>query len=66
MLANGRLDELLYEQNICQTNGLSFTKMKKRLLKNDIIQSAHEDPAFSKRIREGRPGFSPIPQKVLE
>lgn len=66
MLANGRLDELLYEQNICQTNGLSFTKMKKRLLKNDIIQSAHEDPAFSKRIGEGRPGFSPIPQKVLE
>lgn len=57
MLANGRFDELIYERGGFHSNGLTFAEMRERAFINPAAQAAHDDPDFSKRIREGRPGF---------
>ena len=59
MLANGMLDELIYEKKGFVTDGLSFEELRKRSLINEVARDAHDDPAFSTRIRENRPGFGP-------
>lgn len=57
MLANGKVDELIYERQGFVNGGLAFPEFRKRSLINDIAQAAHDDPEFSTRIREGLPGF---------
>jgi hypothetical protein len=58
MLANGRLDELIYEQgNLNLPAGLSFEAQRAGAAIHDAASAAHDDPDFSARIRAGRPGF---------
>ena len=57
MLANGKFDELIYERGGFRGNGLPFAEMRERAFINPVAQAAHDDPDFSTRIREGRPGF---------
>jgi hypothetical protein len=57
ILANGKGDELLYERQIIATDGLPFTELKQRSQINQRAQAVDQDPDFSRRIREGIPGF---------
>lgn len=57
LLLNGKGDEMLYERGMIETGGLSFTDLKKRAHINPAAKAANDDPEFSKRIREGRPGM---------
>jgi hypothetical protein len=57
MLANGKLDELIYEKGGFRGDGLPFAEMRDRAFINPAAQAAHEDADFSFRIRVGRPGF---------
>jgi hypothetical protein len=57
MLANGRLDELIYEMGGFRGDELPFDEMRKRAFINRQADAAHDDPAFPERIRDGRPGF---------
>jgi hypothetical protein len=57
MLANGRLDELIYEQGGFRGDGSPFAEMRRRALVNPAARAAHEDPEYSARIRADRPGF---------
>lgn len=57
MLANGRLDELLWEKGAIHDDGLPFGELRKRALINEVAEEAHDDPAFPETIRQGRPGF---------
>ena len=57
MLANGRLDELIYERGVIVSAGLSFAELRNRALINPLARSVHDEAAFSALIREGRPGF---------
>jgi hypothetical protein len=59
MLVNGKGDEMLYERRSIVTGGLPFAELKKRSLINSAASAANESPDFSKRIRDGRPGFAP-------
>lgn len=56
MLANGYLDELLYEHRKIDTS-LPFAELRKRSLVNAKARQADADPGFSERTREGLPGF---------
>jgi hypothetical protein len=58
MLANGHGDELLYERGVIATN-LPLAELKGRVHVNVRARVADLDTAFSKRIREGLPGFTP-------
>jgi hypothetical protein len=57
ILANGKGDELLYERRLIATGGLPFSDLKARSHINERARSADQDPEFSRRIREGLPGF---------
>jgi hypothetical protein len=57
LLVNGKGDELLYERKAVVTDGLNFPELKKRALINRQARAANDAVDFSKRIREGRPGF---------
>lgn len=61
MLVNGFMDELMHETGLFASDGLPFSELKQRALINPAAQAADQDPDFSKRIRAGRPGFSPAP-----
>lgn len=63
MLVNGKLDELLVEKGLIASDGLAFAELKKRALINPAAQAADKAPDFSKRIREGRPGFGVPPAR---
>jgi hypothetical protein len=56
MLANGHGDKLLYERGVIPTN-LPLAELKSRVHVNARAKMADQDPQFSKRIREGLPGF---------
>ncbi len=58
ILANGRLDELLYERGTIDTS-LPFAELRARSDISEKAKAAGTDPAFSHRIREGLPGFAP-------
>ncbi len=58
ILVNGKGDELLYERHLIATGGLSFAELKQRSEINERARAASQDPDFSRRIREGLPGFS--------
>ena len=57
ILANGRLDELLYERGTIDTS-LPFADLRERSDITEKAKAAGTDPAFSRDIREGLPGFS--------
>jgi hypothetical protein len=58
ILVNGKGDELLYERHLIATGGLSFAELKQRSQINERARAANQDPDFSRRIREGLPGFN--------
>ena len=57
ILLNGKGDELLYERHLIATAGLPFPELKERSHINERARAADQDPDFSRRIREGVPGF---------
>ena len=57
MLLNGKGDEMMYEKGHLVTDGLTLPELKARAHINDAARAANDDPNFSERIREGRPGF---------
>lgn len=57
MLVNGRLDEYVHEKGALVDEGMSFEDLRPKCFINETAQSAHDDENFSKRIREGRPGY---------
>ena len=58
MIANGYLDEMLYERGkLDQT--LPFAEMKKRSLINQRAKAADKASNFSRLIRMGLPGMEP-------
>ncbi len=57
ILINGKGDEMLYEKKVIETGSLSFAELKERSRINEKARAADQDPEFSRRIREGVPGF---------
>jgi hypothetical protein len=55
-VVNGYLDELTYD-NGALDRSLPLAELKQRSLINGRGQAADKDPEFSRRIREGLPGF---------
>lgn len=60
ILLNGHLDEMIYENGRLD-RGLPFAELKARSHINERGKTADQDPAFSKRIREGLPGTEKRP-----
>ncbi|HMD31608.1 MAG TPA: DUF4105 domain-containing protein [Candidatus Acidoferrales bacterium] len=62
VLANGKLDKFAYD-NGAFAGDLPFERLKQRAYINPIARtvSGEDDPGFSRRIREGRPGFPSPP-----
>ena len=62
VLANGKLDKLIYDRGAF-VGDLPFEELKKRAYINPVARTVMdiEDPGFSRRIREGHPGFEGIP-----
>lgn len=58
MLINGKVDEMIYERGGF-ASGLPFEQLKPRVRINERAKAADQDAAFSKRIRDGLPGFQP-------
>ena len=58
ILVNGKGDEMLYERKLIATGGLPFNELKERSHINERARAADKDPEFSRRIREGVPGFT--------
>ena len=56
ILANGYIDELMYELGVVDTT-IPFNVLKQRSIINKKAQAADRDPAFSKKIRLGLPGM---------
>jgi len=54
LLANGHLDEFLYDHGFVNRS-LPFETLRQRALINGRAMLADQDPAFSTRIREGSP-----------
>jgi hypothetical protein len=57
ILANGKADEMLYEQHALVTGGLSFAELKNQALIKPALPSADATTDFSRRIRQNRVGF---------
>ena len=57
ILLNGRIDEMFYERGMLVTDGLTFPELRRRALINAAAKEADQDPEFSRRIRNGIPGF---------
>jgi hypothetical protein len=55
ILFNGKIDEMLYQDNTIATAGLPFTELKQRSLINERARAANKDTDFSRVIREGLP-----------
>ncbi|HZO08792.1 MAG TPA: DUF4105 domain-containing protein [Myxococcota bacterium] len=58
ILANGRLDELMYERGAIDTT-LPLDELRVRSDVTERARAAGDAPDFSRRIREGVPGFGP-------
>jgi hypothetical protein len=58
ILLNGKGDEMAYERGLIVTGGLPFKELRQRAWINPAAREANEEPDFSTRIRENRPGFS--------
>lgn len=59
ILANGYIDELLYERGVLDRS-LPFKTLKEMSIINLRARAADQDPAFSERIRAGLPGFGTL------
>ncbi len=57
VIMNGRLDELLYERKLLETDGLPFKYLRERTFINPIANESPEKEGFSECIRKGLPGF---------
>jgi len=57
ILLNGRIDEMFYERGMLVKDGLTFPELRRRALINAAAKEADQDPEFSRRIRNGIPGF---------
>ena len=57
ILLNGKGDEMAYEHGMLATGGLPFAVLKQRAYINPAARAANEDPDFSARIRQQRPGL---------
>jgi hypothetical protein len=57
ILLNGKGDEMAYEKGLIVTGGLPFKELKQRAWINPAARAANDDPDFSARIRQNRPGF---------
>jgi hypothetical protein len=57
LLANGHLDELLYERGQIDTS-LPFADFRSRSNITEKAKAADDSPDFSTRIRQGLPGMS--------
>jgi len=57
ILLNGKADEMAYQRGMIATAGLPFKELKQRAWINPAARAANDDPDFSQRIRENRPGF---------
>jgi len=57
ILLNGKIDEMFYQRGLLSTGGLPFGELKQRALINVAATESDQDPAFSRHIRAGRPGF---------
>lgn len=57
VLLNGKGDEAQYREGNIAGDGLPFDELKRRAYINPAAKAADQDPNFSERIREGRPGF---------
>lgn len=59
ILANGYIDELAYEVGVLDRS-LPFQELKQRSIINGRARAADQGLAFSKLIREGLPGMTPV------
>jgi len=59
LFANGRADEMLYDQGRLDTT-LPFPELKARSDITSKAKAADADPEFSARIRDGLPGAHPV------
>jgi len=57
ILLNGGIDEMFYERGVLATDGLTFPELRRRAQINAAAKAADQDPEFSRRIRNGIPGF---------
>lgn len=57
VLLNGKLDERVYREGAFSGN-LPFEELKQYAYINPAARAADQDPGFSLRIRESRPGFA--------
>jgi len=62
MLANGKLDELIYEMGGFRTDELAFEALRERSEINGVALAAQSATDFSDRIRADRPGFDQQPR----
>ena len=56
ILLNGKADKMIYERGGF-VGDLPFTELKSQVLINERAKAADRDAEFSKRIRNGLPGF---------
>jgi hypothetical protein len=57
ILLNGKGDQMAYQHGMLVTEGLPFAVLKQRAWINPAARAANDDPDFSARIRQQRPGF---------
>ena len=57
VVLNGHADQMLYERGDLATGNLPFAQLKEQAHINTAARAANDAPDFSRRIREGRPGF---------
>ena len=62
ILLNGKSDEMLYQEGYL-AGDLPFAKLKEDAHINAAARAANNDPDFSIRVRENRPGFPSWSQK---
>ena len=55
LLLNGKLDEMFYEKDLFAAKGVPLRVLNERGHVNDRALEAHDNPAFSQKIREGVP-----------
>lgn len=61
ILLNGKMDEMIYENNGLVTGGQTLEVLKEQAHINSAANAADDSPDFSELIREGRIGFAGSP-----
>jgi hypothetical protein len=59
ILVNGKADEMMFERGAFVPGGLTFPELRAAARINDAAKDVAADETYSRRIREGRPGFIP-------